>query len=275
MGVAAAIFVLNIPCRFFKLVTPALLIVSAIMLLWVLCFGEKTNDAGRWISFFGLQFQPSEIAKGTLVLVTAQILSAMQREDGADKRAFKFILWVVIPFIILIGLENLSTAALIMVVIFLMMFIGRVPFVQLGKMMAGGALVIVLFIGLVYMAGSMESNDEAAETQTESVANGKTEKSTKKGPLHRFATWKNRIDKKLNSKYVAPQDYDLDKDAQVEQLPRLPRARTGADAGHSGFVQHDGGCGHRSGDGTAVAAHLQRRYFDHHQLCVYRCYIKC
>ena len=215
MGVAAAIFVLNIPCRFFKLVTPALLIVSAIMLLWVLFFGEKTNDAGRWISFFGLQFQPSEIAKGTLVLVTAQILSAMQREDGADKRAFKFILWVVIPFIILIGLENLSTAALIMVVIFLMMFIGRVPFVQLGKMMAGGALVIVLFIGLVYMAGSMESNDEAAETQTESVANGKTEKSTKKGPLHRFATWKNRIDKKLNSKYVAPQDYDLDKDAQV------------------------------------------------------------
>ena len=215
MGVAAAIFVLNIPCRFFKLVTPALLIVSAIMLLWVLCFGEKTNDAGRWISFFGLQFQPSEIAKGTLVLVTAQILSAMQREDGADKRAFKFILIVVLPFIALIGLENLSTAALIMVVIFLMMFIGRVPFAQLGKMMAGGALFVVLFIGLIYMAGSLEANDETAETQTESVANGKTEKITKKGPLHRLATWKNRIDKKLNSKYVAPQDYDLDKDAQV------------------------------------------------------------
>ena len=215
MGVAAAIFILNVPCRFFKLVTPALLIVSVIMLLWVLFFGERTNDAGRWISLFGLKFQPSEIAKGTLVLVTAQILSAMQREEGADKRAFKFILIVVIPFIILIGLENLSTAALIMVVIFLMMFIGRVPFVQLGKMMAGGALVVVLFIGLVYMAGSLEGSDETAETQTESVANGKTEKSTKKGPLHRFATWKNRIDKKLNSKYVAPQDYDLDKDAQV------------------------------------------------------------
>ena len=215
MGVAAAIFVLNIPCRFFKLVTPALLVVSAIMLFWVLFFGEKTNDAGRWISLFGLKFQPSEIAKGTLVLVTAQILSAMQREDGADRRAFKFILVVVIPFIILIGLENLSTAALIMVVIFLMMFIGRVPFAQLGKMMAGGALFVVLFIGLIYMAGSLEANDETAETQTESVANGKTEKITKKGPLHRLATWKNRIDKKLNSKYVAPQDYDLDKDAQV------------------------------------------------------------
>ena len=216
VGVAMAIFILNIPCRFFKLMTPALLIVSGIMLLWVLFFGEKTNDAGRWISLFGLKFQPSEIAKGTLVLVTAQILSAMQREDGADKRAFKFILIVVVPFIILIGLENLSTAALIMVVIFLMMFIGRVPFVQLGKMIAGAALFVILFVGLIYMAGSME-NIDPAETQTETFANGKTEKSTKKNssPLHRFATWKNRIDKKLNSKYVAPQDYDLNKDAQV------------------------------------------------------------
>jgi cell division protein FtsW len=151
-----------------------------------------------------------------MVLVTAQILSALQREDGADKRAFKFILWVVIPFIFLIGLENLSTAALIMAVVFLMMFIGRVPFVQLGKLMAGAVLVIALFIGLIFFAGTMENSDPA-ETQTETIANGKTEKSTKKGSslLHRFATWKNRIDKKLNSKYVAPQDYDLDKDSQV------------------------------------------------------------
>ena len=214
VGVAMAIVILNIPCRFFKLMTPALLVISAIMLLWVLFFGEKTNDAGRWISLFGLKFQPSEIAKGTMVLVTAQILSAMQREEGADKRAFKFILVVVIPFIILIGLENLSTAALIMAVIFLMMFIGRVSFVQLGKMMAGAVLFVVLFVGLIYMAGSLENND-TAETQTETIVNGHTEKSTKKGPLHRLATWKNRIDKKLNSKYVAPQDYDLDKDAQV------------------------------------------------------------
>ena len=216
MGVVVAIVILNIPCRFFKLMTPALLLVSVVMLLWVLLFGEKTNDAGRWISLFGLKFQPSEIAKGTMVLVTAQILSAMQREDGADKRAFKFILMVVVPLVILIGLENLSTAALIMLVIFLMMFIGRVPMVQLGKLMAAGALLIVLFVGTIYMVGSME-NDNTAETQTESIANGQTEKSKKKSPsfLHRFATWKGRIDKKLNSKYVAPQDYDLDKDAQV------------------------------------------------------------
>jgi cell division protein FtsW len=215
-GVGMAIVILNIPCRYFKLMTPGLLLISAIMLIWVLAFGEKTNDAGRWISLLGLKFQPSEIAKGTLVLVTAQILSAMQRENGADKRAFKYILIVVIPFCLLIGVENLSTAALIFAVIFLMMFVGRVPMSQLGKLAAVGAVVVVLFIGSIYMLGSLDQ-EESSETQTEAIVNGEVKKDTKKSTslLHRFGTWKNRIDKKLNSKHVAPADYDLDKDAQV------------------------------------------------------------
>ena len=215
MGVGASIVILNIPCRYFKLFTPFMLSLSGIMLLWVLFFGEKTNDAGRWISLFGLQFQPSEIAKGTMVLVTAQILSAMQREDGADRRAFRYILIIVLPMALLIGLENLSTAALIIVVIFLMMFIGRIPMVQLGKLMGLGVLFIVLFIGAIYTLGSFDSSSE--EVQTESVVNGEVKKESKKSssPLHRLGTWKARIDKKLNSKYVAPEDYDLDKDAQV------------------------------------------------------------
>ena len=216
MGVVMAIFILNIPCRYFKLMTPGLLLISAIMLIWVLFFGEKTNDAGRWISLLGLKFQPSEIAKGTLVLVTAQILSAMQRENGADKRAFKYILIVVIPFCLLIGVENLSTAVLIFAVIYLMMIVGRVPMSQIGKLTAFVAVIGVVFIGSVYMLGSLDKSEES-ETQTETLVDGEVKKDTKKtvSLLHRFGTWKNRIDKKLNSKYVAPADYDLDKDAQV------------------------------------------------------------
>ena len=216
VGVGVAILILNVPCRFFKLATPALLLISVIMLLWVLFFGEKTNDAGRWISLLGLKFQPSEIAKGTMVLVTAQILSAMQRDNGADKRAFKYILIIVIPFCLLIGLENLSTAALILAVIFLMMFIGRVPLMQLGKFMGAGIILVVLFIGSIYLLGSLDKSD-GKETQTETIVNGEVKKDTKKNTtfLHRFSTWKGRIDKHLNKKAVAPEDYDLDKDAQV------------------------------------------------------------
>jgi len=216
VGVGAAILILNVPCRFFKLLTPALLLISLFMLLWVLFFGEKTNDAGRWISLFGLKFQPSEIAKGTMVLVTAQILSAMQRESGADKRAFKYILFIVIPFCLLIGFENLSTAALIFAVIFLMMFIGRVPFIQLGKLVGAGLIFLILAIGAVYTLGSFDSVG-SSETQTEVIANGEVKKETKKSSsvFHRFGTWKARIDKHLDKKVVAPADYDLDKDAQI------------------------------------------------------------
>ena len=81
VGVVVAIVILNVPCRYFKLMTPGLLLISIIMLVWVLFFGEKTNDAGRWISLLGLKFQPSEIAKGTLVLVTAQILSGLASQS--------------------------------------------------------------------------------------------------------------------------------------------------------------------------------------------------
>ena len=216
VGVGVAILILNVPCRFFKLATPGLLLISVIMLLWVLFFGEKTNDAGRWISLLGLKFQPSEIAKGTMVLVTAQILSAMQRDDGADKRAFKYILFIVLPFCLLIGLENLSTAALILTVIFLMMFIGRVPLTQLGKFVGAGIILLILFIGSIYLLGSFE-NSEGGETQTETIVNNEVKTDTKKKTtfLHRFSTWKGRIDKHLNKKNVAPEDYDLDKDAQV------------------------------------------------------------
>ena len=217
VGVGMAILILNIPCRFFKLMTPALLLISAIMLLWVLFFGEKTNDAGRWINLFGLKFQPSEIAKGTMVLVTAQILSAMQREDGADKRAFKYILIIVLPYVVLIGLENLSTAALILAVVFLMMFVGRIPLTQLGKLLGAGVAFVVLMVGAIYLLGSFESSDTTETQTTETIVNGEVKKDTKKsgGVLHRFSTWKARIDKHLNKKDVSPADYDLDKDAQV------------------------------------------------------------
>ena len=85
LGAVVAVVTLNIPCRYFKLMTPFLLIITVVLLLWVLAAGERTGDASRWINIFGLTFQPSEIAKGTIVLATAQILSAMQRENGADK----------------------------------------------------------------------------------------------------------------------------------------------------------------------------------------------
>ena len=153
IGVFLAIVTLNIKCKYFKIATPILLFISVATLAWVDFAGHSTNDAQRWLSIFGLQFQPSEIAKGTLVLATAQVLSAMQTERGADRHAMPYILVVcafIIPFIMV---ENLSTAALLCAVIFFMMIIGRVPVQQLGKLIGSVALVIVLVIMTVMIFG--------------------------------------------------------------------------------------------------------------------------
>ena len=213
LGAVVAVVTLNIPCRYFKLMTPFLLIITVVLLLWVLATGERTGDASRWINIFGLTFQPSEIAKGTVVLATAQILSAMQRENGADKKAFKYILWIVVPIAMLIMVENLSTAALLCSVVFLMMFIGRVPMVQLGKLV--GVVAALAFAGFLFiMAVGNDNNVAIDKAKTEQVSKPK-EKSKLEKILHRADTWKSRIKKFSNKEIITPDQYDLDKDAQV------------------------------------------------------------
>ncbi|MBR4192320.1 MAG: FtsW/RodA/SpoVE family cell cycle protein [Prevotella sp.] len=213
LGAVVAVVTLNIPCRYFKLMTPFLLIITVVLLLWVLATGERTGDASRWINIFGLTFQPSEIAKGTVVLATAQILSAMQRENGADKKAFKYILWIVVPIAMLIMVENLSTAALLCSVVFLMMFIGRVPMVQLGKLV--GVVAALALAGFLFiMAVGNDNNVAVDKAKTEQVSKPK-EKSKLEKILHRADTWKSRIKKFSNKEIITPDQYDLDKDAQV------------------------------------------------------------
>ena len=216
-GVVVAILTLNIPCRYFKLMTPFLMLISVITLLWVLLAGTKVGDAGRWINLFGFTFQPSEIAKGTIVLAVAQILAAMQRENGADKKAFKWILSITIPACLLIGLENLSTAAMLFAVVFLMMFIGLVSLKQLGKLAGVIIIFVVVAISMVMLVGHDISDEEKTLTKTEQVDQAnqpKKEKNFVEKMFHRADTWKSRI-MKFGKPKPTPQEYDLDKDAQV------------------------------------------------------------
>ena len=215
MGIFCMVITLNIKCKYFKILTPFMLVISFITLIWVFFAGQSTNGAQRWVSFIGIQFQPSEIAKGTLVLATAQILSALQTDHGADKNAFKFILIVCAFIVPLIGLENLSTAALLCLVILLMMVIGRVPMRQLGKLMGVTlALILVIFAG-VMLLGTDRGDVETSKNMTEQVVQQKKDEGLLGKIFHRADTWKSRIDKFTSSKEVTPAEVDLDTDAQV------------------------------------------------------------
>jgi cell division protein FtsW len=216
MGIFCMVVTLNIKCKYFKIVTPFLLIISVLMLIWVLFAGQSTNGAARWVGILGMKFQPSEIAKGALVLATAQILSAMQTEKGADQHAFKYIL-VVCAFIIpLILVENFSTAFLLCVVIFLMMVLGRVPMQQLGKLLGVVVLFGVLMFVLIMAVGTDHSQDVASQTLTEEVVDQpKEEPGVFSKVFHRFDTWKARIAKFADKRQLTPAEVDLDKDGQT------------------------------------------------------------
>ena len=215
-GVFTMICMLKVKCKYFKIATPFMLILSFLLLIWVVIAGQATNGASRWINLVGIQFQPSELAKGAVVLAVAQILSAMQTDHGADKRAFKFILSVCSIFVFFIGIENLSTAMLLCITILCMMIIGRVPMSQIGKLLGFCFIGIAIIFTLVMVVGKDKNEmPQGDNTLTEQVGKEKEEPSAFDKTFHRADTWKSRIDKFLNSKPVAPEDVDLDKDAQV------------------------------------------------------------
>lgn len=217
MGLFTMICMLKVKCKYFKIVTPFVLVLSLAMLFWVLIAGQSTNGASRWVNFVGIQFQPSEIAKGAVVLAVAQILSAMQTDHGADRRACKYILMASSLFVGLIGLENLSTAMLLCVTILCMMIIGRVPMRQIGKLVGSVLIIIIIAIAGIMIIGQ-DKGDEPSKPGnelTEDVSQEKEEPGMVQKMFHRADTWKARIDKFMNSKPVAPEDVDLDKDAQV------------------------------------------------------------
>ena len=216
MGIFFMVVTLNIKCKYFRIVLPRMLGLSFVALISVYIVGQMTNGAHRWVTVMGIQFQPSEIAKGTLVLAVSQILSAMQTEKGADKQAFRYILTVCMFFIPLIMLENLSTAALLCIVVFMMMLIGRVPATQLGKLLGITTLFISGVFAMVMFFGTdrQRENSVSDVDTTQVVAENDKEESVVEKVFHRFDTWKARIDDFIYNKPLKAEEVDLDKDGQ-------------------------------------------------------------
>ncbi|MBR0276344.1 MAG: FtsW/RodA/SpoVE family cell cycle protein, partial [Prevotella sp.] len=119
------------------------------------------------------------------------------------------------------------TAALLFAVVFIMMFIGRVPLQQMGKLMGGLVLLVGLFLTLVLTLGSIDDEpDKAAaqQTQTEKYIDGKIvtvnqEQDEEEGVIqklfHRFSTWRNRIVNHSGTQDVPPEKFNVGENFQV------------------------------------------------------------
>ena len=196
VGAFIVVLVHNIPCKYFRVLPFFLLPVSCILLLVVMVMGNYVNGAARWMSFAGVQFQPSELAKMAVIIVTAFILSRFQEEESAHPKAFKYIMWIIGIVFVLIAPENGSTAALLFGIVFLMMVIGRVPWKQLGMLVGCVALFLTLFVSVIMITPASKYRDLPM--------------------MHRVETWQNRIKGFFEDKEAVPAaKYDIDKDAQI------------------------------------------------------------
>ncbi len=210
-GALLAMFVQFIPLRVFKL-APLLLFISCIFLILLLCgLGVEKNDGARWFNLFGITFQPSELAKMGLVITTALLLSIHQEDKGASPKAIKFILWPAGFTLVFIAPENLSTALILGLVVFLMMLIGHVPLRQMAKLT--GALIVA---SALFCAFLVVTPDETLK---------KIPLLEKRGP-----TWKGRISdfRDKEHKNIPPEEFDI----QSKENYQVGHANIAISSGH-------------------------------------------
>ena len=91
VGAVVVVLMHNIPYKWFQVFPVFLYPVSVVLLAFVTLMGvitgDRVNGAARWMSFMGLQFQPSELAKMAVVIAVSFILSKKQDDEGANPKA--------------------------------------------------------------------------------------------------------------------------------------------------------------------------------------------
>jgi len=120
------------------------------LLVFTLFFGEQRNEAGRWIQipFVGLSFQSSDYAKLALIIYLSRLLAKKQDVLKSWKEGF---LPIMAPIVIICGLivkDNFSTAAILFMISFILLFLGRVPIGKMLTVVAGGVMLFIMVVGV-------------------------------------------------------------------------------------------------------------------------------
>lgn len=148
MGLGLMYLTHRIPYRYFSKASLLGMYIAVPLLAFTLLSGTSVNEAKRWIMipWVNLTFQSSDLAKLVLFAYIARLLHT-KREVLTDLRKGFIPLLIPVGIVcILIFPANFSTAALIFLVCFVMMFIGKVPIKFLGGLAGVGILFMVLLI---------------------------------------------------------------------------------------------------------------------------------
>ena len=154
IGLVAMFFFSRIPAGVWYRLAWPLYWVSIALLLSVLVIGQEVNGARRWINIAGLQFQPSEIAKFTMILLFARLT----RTFGQDAKRFRYgvmgfglaLMGILVP----LALEkHLSAIMLMGMVAVVMMYVAGTSPRWLLAGAGAAAVFVVIYISFMGYAG--------------------------------------------------------------------------------------------------------------------------
>lgn len=146
LGIVIMIIMMTIDYHKLKVLTWPFYGVTLILLIVVL-FSAPINGATRWLDFGGLSLQPSELAKYAMVAVLALLIDVRKGEmrNFWKGPVIYFALAGLLAGLVLLE-NNLSITAVIMIVAFIMIYLGGMLKKHIFAIMPIGLAVGVLFI---------------------------------------------------------------------------------------------------------------------------------
>ena len=149
-----------IPYTFWKKVSVLAYMVSVALIVLVIPFGMEVNGAKRWIRIPGLpmQLQPAEVAKIGVIIFSAMIIERLGRRSLATLKGFIFpmIPAVIVAVMIWQITDNLSSAIIVVAIVFGMLFVACPDY---GKFTGIVAVVFLLGAAVVwYTVNSADTN---------------------------------------------------------------------------------------------------------------------
>ena len=182
LGVIAAFGIQYIPSYWVRFGGYALLGISTLLVYSTMIPGNPLvvtiNGAARWVRIAGITFQPSELAKLSLIIVVADQLARIRSE--ADKSKYFYRTLIIAAIVMLpIMASNLSTAVLIGLIIFCLWVLARIPWKYTLSVV--GIAIIALCLGYAIVEFGFVRPGRPMH-----------------GPFKRATTWVSRIDRHLN-----------------------------------------------------------------------------
>ncbi len=114
-------------------------------------FGVNANGATRWVSFFGITFQPSEFLKLTILIYTAKLLSDRQSELSEPRTFNAPVIIFVAAALLVMKQPDLGTVIIVGALMVIVMFLGGLPVLRLaGLVSVGAALTLAVSMAADY-----------------------------------------------------------------------------------------------------------------------------